>query len=64
MKANRTEKLIRIIETAGDIFMKGAAVMFAALTLCAVACFFTGDGIIALMGAAAGALCTWTAWNL
>ena len=44
--------------------MKGAAVMFAALTLCAVACFFTGDGIIALMGAAAGAFCTWTAWNL
>lgn len=64
MKTTRTEKLIRIIETAGDIFMKAAAVMFAALTLCAVACFFTGDGIIALMGAAAGAFCTWTAWNL
>ena len=64
MKANRTEKIIRIIEAAGDIFMKGVAVMFAALTLCAAACFFTGDGIIALMGAAAGAFCTWTAWNL
>lgn len=64
MKTNRTEKIIRIIEAAGDIFMKGAAVMFAAITLCAIACLFTGDGIIALMGAVAGAFCTRTAWNL
>jgi hypothetical protein len=64
MKTNRTEKIIRIIEAAGDIFMKGAAVMFASITLCAIGCLFTGGGIIALMGAAAGALCTWIAWNL
>ena len=60
----KTDKIARIIDIAGNYFMKGAAVMFAALTLCAVACFFTGDGIIALMSAAAGAFCTWTAWNL
>ena len=64
MKTNRTEKIIRIIEAAGDIFMNCAAAMFAVITLYATACFFTGDGIIALMGAAAGAFCTWTAWNL
>jgi hypothetical protein len=64
MKTTRTEKLIRIIETAGDIFMKGAAVTFAVITLYATACFFTGDGIIALVGAAGGAFCAWTAWNL
>lgn len=60
----KTDKIARIIDIAGNYFMKAAAVIFAALTLCAVACFFTGDGIIALMSAAAGAFCTWTAWNL
>lgn len=64
MKKNATETIIRIIEAAGTCFFKLTAVMFAAFTLCAVVCFFKGDGIIALMGAAAGAISTRTLWNL
>ena len=66
MKKNTTETIIRIIESTGTgtVSFKLFAVMFAVLTLYAVVCFFQGDGIIALMGAAAGALCTRTMWNL
>ena len=64
MKTTPTAKIIRILETAGAYYMKAISLMLAAITLCAIICFFTGDGIIALMGAAAGAFCTWTAWNL
>ena len=64
MKTTTTDKIIRITETAGAYYMKAVALMFAALTICATICIFTGDGIIALMGAVAGVFCTWTAWNL
>lgn len=64
MKKNTTETIIRIIESAGTCCFKMFAVLFAAFTLYAVVCFFMGDGIIALMGAAAGAICARTTWNL
>lgn len=63
MKKNAEATLIRILEISARIMMRSFAVMFALLTLYALVCFFKGDGIIALMGAVAGALCTLTAWH-
>lgn len=55
--------IIRLLEISGKIMMRTFAVMFAIVTLYALYCTFTGDGILALMGAVGSGFCCHTMWN-
>lgn len=64
MKKNTTETIIRLIELAGSVFFKTCAIFFAVIALYAVVCLFTGDGIIALIGAGAAGIVSRSLWVL
>lgn len=64
MKAMLEALTLQIIGIMTNIFFTLMAAIFALLCAYATFCTFTGDGIIAALGALGAAAATYVSWNL